>query len=208
MVPAAAGLTFLLLAGWFAAWRGPMPLESLLRALGRIDHWDQARTLASDPASLRKYYGLSLAVGLGLAGFLTLAATAWRRLSEEARSRAWRAAATAACSCAVLLYIAKMQYEGEWAPIDVLLANPGALPLFGHRLLFVWVAKSFRAVAPSLSPLSCYYGSQAVAATLALHALGRWSALHVGESLSWLGQVLSVVLISTCFSYRFGMRWD
>jgi hypothetical protein len=179
-----------------------MPLESLVAAAGRMDHWDRGRTLASAPASLRKYYGLSLAVSLGMAGLLILAALAWRHLSEKNRGRVWQAGSAVACACAVLLYLTKMQYEGEWAPIAVLMAHPGSLPLYGHRLLFVWLAMSFRAVVPALAPLTCYYASQAVAALVAVYAVGRWSAAITGESLSWLGQVLSVVLISTCFSYR------
>jgi len=72
----------------------------------------------------------------------------------------------------------------------------------GHRLLFVWLAQAFHAAVPALSPLRCFYASQVVASLLAIYAVGRWSAIHVGEALSSLGQVLAVILISTCLTYR------
>jgi len=82
------------------------------------------------------------------------------------------------------------------------MSSPNAFPIFGHRLLFVWVAKVFRAAAPASSASRCAYASQIVAALLAIYAIGRWSALYVGESMSWLGQLLSVILISACLTYR------
>jgi hypothetical protein len=202
IVPAAAALTCLFLAGFFALWRGPMPFEALLAAIGRTNRWEPARVLASAPASLRKYYALSLAVALGLAGLTIVAAYVWARLGRKAQQSVWQATATLACSCAICLFYVKMQYEGQWAPVDRLMTAPGTSVPYGHRLLFVWLANAFRWGIPALSPLACYYASQMVATLLAVYAVGRWSALHVGESLSWLGQALAVILISTCFSYR------
>lgn len=199
-LPTAVALTCLGLALFFAAWRGPLPFEVLVRKFARIDAMSEAWPLASHTVTLRKFYGHSLALGFGCIGILVLAAVIWRRLSAAAQDLVWRSVATVACSCALWIYMSKMQYEH--IPIDVLMTDPGAEPIFGHRLLFVWIAKAFHAAFPTSSDLRCYYASQVVATLLALHAVGRWSALYVGESLAWLGQVLAVVMISTCFGYR------
>ncbi len=138
----------------------------------------------------------------GLAAITLLLALGWRRLSESTRAMVWRATWPLACTSALCIYIFKMTFDGPWAPVDVLMSNPGALPIFGHRLLFVWFADAIHAVHPSLSPLRCYYVSQVVVALLALYAVGQWSALHVGKALGSVGQVLAVVLISSCLTYR------
>ena len=184
-----------------AVWRGPLPFESVVRAFARIDAVNNAPgSLAVTTATLRRYYGLTLAAGFTTLGVLGLLAIAWTRLSVASQKLAWRIAATLACSCALCIYISKLQWEH--IPIDVLMDNPGAEPIFGHRLLFVWIAKAYRMVLPTSSYLRSYYASQVLATVLTLFAVGRWSALYVGESLSWLGQILAVVMISTCFGYR------
>ncbi len=143
-----------------------------------------------------------MAAGFSLAGLTTLLALAFSRMNGLTQAMVWRATCTLACTCALCLYIFKMTTEGPWSPVDVLMSNPGALPVFGHRLLFVWLAKAFQTAVPTLSPLRCFYASQAVAALLAIYAVRRWAALHVGETLSSLGQVLAVIMISTCLTYR------
>lgn len=158
--------------------------------------------MAFQPESLRKYYRLTLAFGFGLVGLTALLALAWSRLTAITQVAIWRATCTLACTCALSLYIFKMTSEGPWSPVDVLMSNPGALPIYGHRLLFVWLAKAFQAAVPTLSPLRCFYASQVIASLLAIYAVGRWSALHIGSSLAWLGQLLAVILISTCLTYR------
>lgn len=196
----AVALTFTALALFFSVWRGPLPFEGLIRAFARIDAMDNAWSLASQPAILRKYYGLTLAASFGLIAFLIFLALLWKRLSAAAQAMVWRMAATLACSCALCIYMSKMQWEH--IAIDTLMTDPSAEPIFGHRLLFVWIAQAFHAAMPGLSYLRCYYASQAVATLLTMYVVERWSALFIGESLSWLGQVLGVVIISTCFGYR------
>jgi hypothetical protein len=199
-VQIAVGGICLAFALFFAIWHGPLPFEGIVRAFAHIDKMDGAWSMASKPMVLRKYYGLSLAAGAGLAGIVILLAVIWRHLSEAMRVILWRAVTTATCAGALCLYMSKMEFEN--IPVDVLMTNPGAEPIFGHRLLFIWIAKAFHALIPSSSYLRCYYASQVVASLLALYAVGRWSAIYVGESLSWLGQVLAVVMISSCFGYH------
>jgi len=188
-----------LLGLFLFVWHGPLPFEGLVRALAKIDYWQEGWPLASNPGTLRKYYALSLATAFFLTGLVALLVIAWRRLNETAQGIAWRVVSTLACSCAMLIYMTKMQFEGPWLPIVAIMEHPAGLPVFGHRLLFVWVAKLFSIA--GLSHLRSYYASQIVATLLALYAIGRWSAAHAGEAFSLCGQMLAVVLVSTCFAY-------
>ena len=195
----AIGIGSLLIAFFLMRWHGPLPFEALVEQSARIGSGSESVPLAPQQALL--FYRLTLAVAFGLAGITLMLALGWKRLSESARAMVWRATWTLSCTTALCLYIFKMTFDGPWAPVDVLMSNPGALPIFGHRLLFVWFADAIHALHPSLSPLRCYYVSQIVAALLALYAVGRWSALHVGKTLGSLGQVLAVILISSGVSY-------
>jgi hypothetical protein len=196
----AIGVGGLLIAFFLMRWHGPLPFEELVEQSARIGRGPDSIPLAPQQALL--FYRLTLALAFGLAGITLMLALGWKRLSESTRAMVWRATWTLACTSALCLYIFKMTGDGPWSPVDVLMSNPGAVPIFGHRLLFVWFADAIRAVHPSLSPLRCYYVSQIVAAFLALYAVGQWSALHVGKALGSLGQVLAVILISSCLTYR------
>jgi hypothetical protein len=98
-----------------------------------------------------------LALTFGVAGIILVLALRWQRLSEAIRATVRRTTWTLACTIALCLYIFKITGDGQWAPIDVLMSNPGALPIFGHSLLFVWFANAIHAIHPSLSSLGCYY---------------------------------------------------
>jgi hypothetical protein len=196
-----AGTSFLIVLLLFL-WHGPLPFEGLVRKLAQIDQWTDGVRLASQPGMVRKYYKLSSVVAFSLAGFTALMVLVWSRLNGSTQAMVRRATWTFASACALCLYIFKMTTPLPAAPVEVLMSNPAALPIFGHRLLFVWLAKAFQAAVPRLSPWHCYYASQVVASFLAIYAVGRWSALHIGESLSSLGKVLAVILISTCLGYR------
>jgi len=187
---------------FFLLWRGHMPFEGLMRFFAGIDVWNRAIPLAANPHTLRKYYSASVGIALVVAGLLVAAGTLWGRLTQRVRGLVFQAAVTLACSSAIMLFMLKIEYDGPWSPVRVVMANPQSLPIYGHRLLFVWIADGFRRIAPSLSPLHAYYLSQCIAVLLAMYALGRWSALHAGETLRWTGQVLGVVMLSVCFSYR------
>jgi hypothetical protein len=196
----AIGIGGLLIAFFLMRWHGPLPFEELVEQSARIGRGADSVPLAPQQALL--FYRLTLALTFGLAGITLMLALGWKRLSESTRAMVWRATWTLACTSALCLYIFKMTGDGPWSPVDVLMSNPGAVPIFGHRLLFVWFADAIHAVHPSLSPLRCYYVSQVVAAFLALYAVGQWTALHVGKALGSLGQVLAVILISSCLTYR------
>lgn len=194
----AVGVGGLLIAFLLALWRGPLPFESLVQRFAQMDNLAEGMSL---PYS-RNYYRLSLVAGFSLVGVIAFLVMAWSSLNELRQAMVWRATCTLACTCALCIYLSKMTFDAPWLSIDVAMSNPGAAPIYGHRILFVWLAKVFQAAVPTLSPLRCFYASQIVAALLAIYAVGRWSAIHVGEALSSVGQVLAVVLISSCLAYR------
>jgi hypothetical protein len=196
----AIGAGCMLVASCLAVWHGLMPFQGLVESSARLDSWPEGVHLAPRQAQL--YYRLTLALGFGVAGLTTLLAVAWSHLNRLTQARIWRTTVTMACTSALCLYLFKMTGDGPWAPVDLLMSNPRAVPIFGHRLLFVWMADALHAAVPALSPLRCFYASQVLVSFLALYAIGRWLALHVGNALSSLGQILAVILISSCLTYR------
>lgn len=191
----------LLIGVFFLLWRRTMPLEGLLRVFASRDAWDHARSLALNPKILEKYYSLSVGMVLATLGTFIVCAMVWARLSEATRELIFSLTLTLACSCALISYLLRLGYDSPWAPIKVLMSHPSALPVFGHRLLFVWVAKGFQKIVPRLSDLRGFYLSQCMAILLAVYALGRWSRLHIGKTLGWVGQILGILLISTAYGY-------
>jgi hypothetical protein len=189
------------IGGFFMLWHGAMPFEWVIRAFAAKDQWKMGSALASNPVTLRHYYSLSVGLAFLLVGVVCLGAVIWARLNEVVRSRVYDLVFTLTVSCAVMIYLSRMSYEGPWLPLDVIMKHPSALPVYGHRLLFVWIARGFQKIVPGLSDLRGFYLSQWIATVLALYALGKWSALHVGKRFSWAGQILGAVLISTCFGY-------
>lgn len=183
-------------------WHGPLPLEGLIHKLAERDAWGSAGvTLAANPATLRHYFASSIALALFLLGIACLCGVAWTRLSEVWRRRVYDAVFTLSITCAVMIFLIRMTYEGPWAPLKVIMWHPSEAPIFGHRLLFAWLARALQWAVPRISDLQSFYMSQGVATLLALYALRRWSCLFVGRSFSWMGQVLGAVLISICFDY-------
>jgi hypothetical protein len=186
---------------FFIFWRGAMPAEGLIRWFAQSDSWAEGKVLVSNPTTMRHYYSLSVTAILLIAGALILGDSIWTRLSERSRDAAFSFFFTLAIACAPILYMLHAGYEGNWMSIDRIMDDPSSLPVFGHRLLFVWVAKIFQRITP-LSNLRAFYLSQVVAILLAVYALGKWSALHIGKTLSWAGQLLGAVLIATCYDYH------
>jgi hypothetical protein len=191
----------LLIGSFFFRWRGMIPFEGWVRVFARMDAWDQALPLASNPESLRRYYSWSLGTVFSIAGLFTFARVAWVHMTEESRKVIYNLTVTLTCSCALMLYLLRMEFDAPWLPIANVMRNPSAFPIYGHRLLFVWIAKAFQSIVPNLSDTRDFYLSQFVASFLAMYALGKWSALHIGSALSWMGQVIGVLMISTCFGY-------
>lgn len=176
-----------------------MPFEAFLRQFASRDAWHQIFPL-SNPEVFRRYYALSLGTMFLTLGLLMLAGTAWSLLNEHTRTILYSSAWTLTLSSAMMIYLFRIRIEGPWYPISVIMKTPSAVPIFGHRLLFAWIAKGSQKFL-SLSDLRSFYVSQGLAVLLAVYALGKWSALHIGKALSWMGQAIGVVLISTAFDY-------
>jgi hypothetical protein len=175
-----------------------MPFEGLLRNFALKDDMGY---LAANTATLRRYYALSAGTAFAIIGLLMLCAVVWTRLSERVQTAIFNLTATLASSCALLIFERRMAYDPPFMPVGLLIQSPATHPIFGHRLLFVWIAGAFEKVAPRISDLQAYHLSQCVAILLTVYALGKWAGLHIGKSLGWLGQIIGVVLIATSFVY-------
>jgi hypothetical protein len=108
---------------------------------------------------------------------------------------------TAGCAAALYLLLLRCGREAEWYPIQKLMTNPGSMPVFGHRLLWVWLADAIKLAAPFFSYRQCYYLCQIPPVVLTVWIVGRWSSLFVTREFQWIGQALAVVMLSITFSY-------
>ncbi len=178
-----------------------MPFGSWVQASAQLEKWDIGLSLAARPETLRYYYSLSVGSAFLIAGGLIVLSILWTRLSSRMRDTVFSLTFTLAITCALMIYLFRMEWEGPWMPLHVIMKNPSSLPVFGHRLLFIWVARGFQHIIPGLSDRRAFYLSQGVATVLAVYALGRWSALHTGKSFAWAGQILGAIMISTCYTY-------
>ena len=194
-------LALLTLAATAALWSGPIPGEGLLLRIAAIDQNVRSGLLRLDPDQLRRvlrFQAVSWSLlGAAVLGLLLVPAPTWVRW----RPRLFQFSMVLGCSSALFLLLMRCGFEASWYPLNVLMTNPGALPVFGHRLLWVWVADSIHELAPSLSYSACYLLSQLAPIVLSVIMIGRWSALFIRPSLSWVGQVLLVPMLATTFNY-------
>jgi len=95
-----AAAACVLLGGVSLLWHGALPFEGLVRMAARVDAWDQAVSMTSDPETLRRFYRFSVAAAFLCAGLCIAAGTVWLRLEERGRDVIWRLGLTLASSCA------------------------------------------------------------------------------------------------------------
>jgi hypothetical protein len=195
------GIGLLALAATAVLWKGPLPLEALLLQAAAIDQNVRNGLLLPDPDQLRRVVRFQIVawslLGVAMAWFPLLPARLWSSL----RPRAFQVSIALGCSSALFLLLMRCGSEATWYPLEVLINNPSALPVFGHRLLWVWVADLIHRLAPSLSYSACYLLSQIPPTILAIVVIGEWSALFIQPSLRWIGQLLLVPMLATTFSY-------
>jgi len=196
-----ASLAFLALAATAALWKGPVPLEGSLLRAAAIDQNVRNGLLRLDLDQVRRVVRFQVVawslVGAAILGLFLLPARLWASL----RPRLFQLSIVLGCSSALFLLLMRCGFEAPWYPLEVLMKNPGALPVFGHRLLWIWVADLLHKIAPSLSYSACYLLSQIAPTILAVVMIGRWSALFIQPSLRWIGQVLLVPMLATTFNY-------
>jgi len=107
---------------------------------------------------------------------------------------------TTACALTLFLLLTKAGFEGSWYPLDTIVNKPGQLPVFGTRLLMVWLAWLLRAI-HSMPVHRLFLATQGIALIAAVFMTRTWSALFIGKRLSWLGPVLLVLLLAPTFTY-------
>lgn len=198
--PLLVSVAFLAVAVVAAIWRGPLPLESLLlRAVVNDQNLIDGQ-MKFDLNQLRQGVRLYIVFGALIAamivGLLLFSEHTWAFL----RGKIFQLAIFLACSSALFLLLMR-GYQGPWYPIETLMKNPQAVPIFGHRLMWVWVANLCQKLVPSLTYLQCYFLSQIPPILLAVFVIGRWSGLFIGRSLGWIGQPLLVAIMGPTLSY-------
>lgn len=182
-----------------AIWKWPLPFESLLLRAAYLDV--RARSATFDVAQFRWAVRF-----LATCWFLVAAVIPWislvpDRIWRYLRPRIFQLSVTLGCSSALFILLLHCGYERPWYPLETLMKHPGSVPIFGQRLLWVWIADLCQRVAPSWSYLRCFYLSQALAIVLTVSMIGRWSGLFIHPSLRWTGQLLLVPMLSSTFTY-------
>lgn len=195
------GTVSLVVGLFFAIWRGPLPFEGFARNMALQAGYPEGVALASNPSTLRHYYSLSSAIVLLLAAAVCFGILLWPRVRERVRQRIFDAVFTFAMSCFLMLFLTQIASDSTWMPLSVIMRHPGYNVVFAHRLLFIGLARAFQKLHPGLSDLQGFYLTQWIASLLALYALGRWSAMFIGRSFAWCGQVLGVIFMTFMFDY-------
>jgi hypothetical protein len=117
----------------------------------------------------------------------------------------WTLGAAIFAGCAWACFHA-LWYGGasmEWYPLDEVM-DFSAAPPFNHRVLLVVLARGIRALAPGHSPRFYFLVTQLPAIGLALYALRRWAALHVGARWADLAPlVFTAMYVPTIGYYTF-----
>ena len=192
---------FLSVAITAALWSGALPLESVLLRVVAIDQNLTSGQMQFDLNQLRRAVELYVIVFSLFASFIpwlfVISGQTWSSVSE----RLFPIAMVLSCSSALFLLFWRLGYEGPWYPIEALMKHPGTVPIFGHRLLLVWLADLCQKLVPSLSYLQCYVLSQMLPIVSAVFMVGRWSELFIGRSLRWTGQVLLVAIMGPTLTY-------
>jgi hypothetical protein len=109
--------------------------------------------------------------------------------------------ATAALSVSVFIILATFARDESFAPAETLMKNPGALPVYGQRLLLVWLADAFKFLVPGVSYRRAYLFTQLIATGFATYMVGEWSALFIGQRNKLLGQLLFVAMLIPTITY-------
>lgn len=198
-VRAAVGVLMLLTGAIIWATDGSwMPFTNLIAAFSSTDLWQD---VPSTPANLLHYYHASVAVVTSALGSLLIGSAIYQRLNPSGRAWLFRMVSTLGFACTIVLFVSKLGFAGYWSPLEQLMSHPETLPIFGHRMLFVWIADGAQHLLPSLTALRSFYVSQFIAAVLAMYAIERWAAIYVGDELAWLAQAIASLMLAACIAY-------
>ena len=183
-------------------WRRPIPGETLLLDFFRGDTRIEKGMWSIDIYQIRKVVRFQIVAW----SVLIASVAGWHllpgRIRRFWRERSFEVLMIAACSTALFVLMWRIAYEGTWwYPIAKIMTRPGSVPIYGHRLLWVWLADAVKFFAPSLSYAACFYLSQIPPIVLTVWIMGPWSGVFVGREIRWIGQVLAVLLLSVTFEY-------
>ncbi len=190
-----------LLAAISALWNGGIPGENLLLKLALQDFRIQRGIWTIDVAQVRHAIRLQVTFWSLVAA---LAASLWffrDRLHVNRRPYAFQILMTGGFAVALYMLLLRCGEEAQWYPIERLMKDPASMPIFGHRLLWVWLADAMKAAVPVFSYRQCYFLSQIPPVVLTVYMAGRWSSHFIGYGLQWVGQALVVIMLSMTFGY-------
>lgn len=183
-------------------WPGELPLQ------GKFIEWAKgdAGVLSGAVVLSVREAGIALRFAVilcaSLAAFASLAFLFRRKLFTPARvSTIFYWTVTFGCCWTLFVCLSKHGYEGSWLPLHQVMYHPKTLPVFGRRLLMVWVARGAQAVVPSLSDLRAFYVASGIAIFLAIYSTGIWAAKVIGAQWRIVAQVLLVAILSPTFDY-------
>ena len=113
---------------------------------------------------------------------------------------------SAAAGVFILLFKGEIQYSAQapWYDVKTMMTNPGSVPVFGQRLLFIWPAMLLKHLVPRVTYIQAFLAVQAVAIALSIYVVGEWSALFIGREMKFLGQLLLGVFLFPTFRYYNG----
>ena len=120
--------------------------------------------------------------------------------SQAVEHRIFSLCVLSGCTWVCFRSLKNYGYEGPWLRIDQIMSF-SADPPFGHRLLFVLLAKAVKGVFPAFSDMKCFLFSQLAAILLALGAIRKWGELFVPAGLESLPQLLLVLIVLPTMSY-------
>jgi len=199
----AAGALILGLWIVFLLWGRHLPASTWANILPGFDLAEQAfgpTTAGGVPTVVFRVLLLLTAILAGLA----LLFRYWDSLQKpDVIVRLFSLAVAVAC-CSVLFQnmLGRMQQE-PWYNVQTMMTNPASVPVFGQRLLLIWPAMLLKHVIPRLTFIQSFIVIQGVAIVLAIYTIGEWSALFVGHSLKFLGQILlTLLLLPTMLAYQ------
>jgi len=199
----AAGALILGLWIVFLLWGRHLPASTWANILPGFDLAEQAFGPTPAGGVPRVVFRVLLLLTAMLAG-LALLFRYWDSLQKpDVIVRLFSLAVAVAC-CSVLFQnmLGRMQQE-PWYNVQTMMTNPASVPVFGQRLLLIWPAMLLKHVIPRLTFIQSFIVIQGVAIVLAIYTIGEWSALFVGHSLKFLGQILlTLLLLPTMLAYQ------
>jgi hypothetical protein len=113
---------------------------------------------------------------------------------------------SAAVGVFILLFEGEIlySYKAPWYNIETMMTNPGSVPIFGQRLLFIWPAMLLKHLAPRVTYIQAFLAIQAIAIALSVYVVGEWSSLFIGREMKFLGQLLLGIFLFPTFQYYDG----